>query len=293
MSWFSGLEDICQPDVPLAPHTWYGLGGPARWLLTPRDEPQLAEVLARCARHGIPWRVLGRGANILVRDEGVDAAVIRLRGAAWETITLAPPLARAGGGADFPRLVKLTAEQGLAGLAGLAGIPGTIGGAVRMNAGGRYGCIADCLRDVRLLWPDGRTEVRPAADLGLGYRASRLDGGIITSATFALTPGDPAALTARFQQVWREKHATQPALAARSAGCIFRNPPGHAAGALIDRAGLKGARRGQAEISPRHANFILAHPGATARDVLDLIELARERIAQTTGIRLELEVEIW
>jgi UDP-N-acetylmuramate dehydrogenase len=259
----------------------------------PREEGELAAVLRRCKEHGIAWRVLGRGANVLVRDAGFDGAVIHLTGPAWETIRFKPPLVRAAGGVDFPRLVRDTLERGLVGLENLAGIPGTVGGAVRMNAGGRHGYIAQFVREARLVGAEGQIQTRSAEQLHFGYRTSGLNGCIVTAATLELANGDRVAALDRFRQLWNEKYASQPPLSARSAGCIFKNPPGHTAGRLIDQAGLKGRRCGEAEISPRHANFIVAHPGATAQNVLDLIALSRERVHSATGIELELEVEIW
>ncbi len=293
MTWSNGLEDICQADVPLREYTWYGLGGPARWLLTPHDEDELADVLRRCKEHGVAWRVLGRGANVLVRDAGFDGTVIHLAGPTWENVRYDPPLVYAAGGVDFPRLVRDTIERGLVGLESLAGIPGTVGGAVRMNAGGRHGSIAQFVREARLLDSDGQIQTRSGEQLHFGYRSSGLNGCIVTGVTLGLAAGDRVAALERFRRLWNEKYASQPPLSARSAGCIFKNPPGHAAGRLIDQAGLKGQRCGGAEISSRHANFVVAHPGATAQDVLDLIRLAQERVRSTTGIDLELEVEIW
>ncbi|MEW6249424.1 MAG: UDP-N-acetylmuramate dehydrogenase [Planctomycetota bacterium] len=293
MSWWSGLEQICRPDEPLAARTWYGLGGPARWFCMPRDERELATLLQRCAADGVAWRVLGRGANVLVRDEGVDAVVIHLTGPAWEEIRFDPPLVHAAAGVDFTKLVRTTLEAGLLGLEGLAGIPGSLGGVIRMNAGGKYGSISQYVHSVRLMQPDGTPLVRTAAELHFEYRRAVLDGCVVTGATLALTPGDCAAGLRRFREVWNEKHATQPPVSVRSAGCIFKNPPGDAAGRLIDAAGLKGTRCGGAEISRRHANFIEAHAGAQAADVLHLIDLARDRVREEFGIVLEPEVEIW
>lgn len=293
MTWCAGFEEICRPQVPLCEHTWYRLGGPAAWLATPRDEAELGAVLNRCAGAGLPWRVLGRGSNVLVRDEGFDGVVIRLAGPFWEQVEFADPHVQAGAGADLPKLIKQTLEHGLVGLENLAGIPGTVGGAIRMNAGGRYGNIATHLRHVRLMRPDGTSEVRPPGELGFGYRTSQLEGAIVLGATFALAPGDSTAARTRHEQIWREKYRTQPPLSARSAGCIFKNPAGHAAGALLDKAGLKGTRSGDAEISTQHANFIVAGPHATARDVLDLIHRAQERVRQSAGVELDLEIEVW
>jgi len=293
MSCFADFAEICQADVPLAPLTWYRLGGPARWLLTPRTEAELAAVVRRCRENHIAGRVLGHGANVLVRDQGFDGAVIRLVGPAWEEVRWDDTLVIAAAGVDFPRLVKQSVERGLSGLENLAGIPGTVGGLIRMNAGGKYGTIGQYTRAVRLLQPDGQIVTRGAAEVGFDYRHTDLGDSIVLEASFALRHDDRDATLQRYQTIWKEKAATQAALGERSAGCIFKNPPGDYAGRLLDAADLKECRIGGAEISPKHANFIVAHDGATAHNVIDLIDLARERVRQNAGIDLELEVEIW
>lgn len=305
MTWYSGLEEICRPDVPLRDFTWYHLGGSARWFFTPRSEQQLRDLLARCRGHGVPWRVLGRGANILVRDQGFDGAVIHLRTPPWiprsdpaalsefEQVTYDGPLLAAGAGAEFTRLVRQACNRGLGGLEALAGIPGTLGGIVRMNAGGRYGEIREFVRSVRVLDAAGQVRELTPAQVGFSYRHTALDGCIVLGAALELRPADAAALTARYREIWNNKFATQPPVSERSAGCIFKNPPGQSAGALIDQSGLKGARRGGAEISRKHANFIVAAEGATAQDVLDLIAHAQERVQAEKGVLLEREVEVW
>jgi len=293
MSWYSGWEAICRPDVPLREHTWYGLGGPARWFFTPRGEEELAGLLVRCRESGIAWRILGRGANVLVHDAGFDGAIIQLCGEPWEESTYDGPVVRAAAGVDFTQLVRQTVERGLGGLENLAGIPGSVGGIVRMNAGGKYGNIATYVQSVRLMSPTGAAEERAAAQMGFSYRHSEVGENIVLTATLRLQPGDRDELLARFRQIWTEKAGSQPPVSARSAGCIFKNPPGKAAGQLIDAAGLKGTRRGGAEISPKHANFILAYPEATAQDVLDLVALARDSVQAQFGIELQLEVEVW
>ncbi|MCK4340874.1 MAG: UDP-N-acetylmuramate dehydrogenase [Phycisphaerae bacterium] len=293
MSWYSGLEEICRADVPLRDYTWFGLGGPARWFFTPRTEEELSMLRLRCAEQDVPWCLLGSGTNILVREEGFNGAVIKLTGDDFCSFGGAGTRVHAGAGADFPKLVKHTVESGLAGLENLAGIPGTVGGAIRMNAGGRYGDISQYVCNVHVMRPDGRVRTRSADEMEFAYRSCKLDGAVVTSVTFLLEQSDRGAVRKRFREIWSEKSARQPTLAAKSAGCIFKNPAGHAAGALIDQVGLKGQRCGGAEISPKHANFIVAHPGATARNVLDLIVLARDRVRKETGLELELEVEIW
>jgi UDP-N-acetylmuramate dehydrogenase len=294
MNCFAGFERICQVDVPLAAHTWYRLGGPARWLLTPRDEAELAEVLCRCREHGVPWRVLGRGANVLVRDEGFDGAVIRLVGGPWELVQWEGCAVSAGAGADFPALVAESTRRGLAGLENLAGIPGSVGGIVRMNAGGKHGYVGAVTESVRVMDAGGAVSARSAQEVGFAYRRTSLAEAIVLAARFVLKESAAGELCARVQAIWQEKRAAQPSLGARSAGCVFKNPsPKQPAGLLLDRCALKGVRVGGAEISPKHANFVVVHAGATARDVLDLIALAQERVRASAGVELELEVEIW
>jgi len=295
MSCFAGFEEICQPDAPLANLTWYRLGGPARWLLTPRNGDELAAVLARCEQHGVPWRVLGRGANVLVRDAGVDAAVIRLTGPVWEQVRWdAAPLIYAAAGVDFPKLISQCVERGLGGLENLAGIPGTVGGVVRMNAGGRYGEIGRYVRELRVMDGDGQIRPRAARDVGFAYRRTALDGCILLGVTLALEPADPAALRQRFKEIWEERAASQPAVSGRTAGCVFKNPSAdRPAGWLLDRCGLKGLRCGGAMISEKHANFIIAGEGATSQNVIDLMARARDCVRREYGIELEPEIEIW
>lgn len=293
MSWFAGFEGICRPDAPLGPYTWYRLGGPARWLFEPRDDSELVALTARCREHGIAWRVLGHGANLLVSDGGFDGAVIRLSAPFFQRVIYEQALVTAGAGCDFPKLVRETIERGLVGLEALAGVPGTVGGVTRMNAGGRYGELRQFVRRVRVLERDGTLRDRTNEQAGFGYRTSDLAGCVVLATTFELTHGSREAALERHKRIWNEKHASQPPVSARSAGCVFKNPPGDAAGRLLEQAGLKGTRVGGAEISTRHANFIVAANGATAADVLALIDLARQRVLEHFGVRLETEIEIW
>jgi UDP-N-acetylmuramate dehydrogenase len=241
----------------------------------------------------VGWRVLGKGANVLVSDAGVDGAVIVLDQTAFQSCRWGTVGVAVGAGYDFPQLVRAAANRGLGGLEGLAGIPGTVGGIVRMNAGGKYGFIGEVVEAVDVLTAEGGIERRSAAQVDFGYRQTQLDGCVVVGAELRLTPGDAATITATYRRVWQEKSAEQPAVAKRSAGCIFKNPPGAAAGQLIDACGLKGERRGGAEISPRHANFIVADPAARTQDVLELIALAKDRVADRFGIALETEIELW
>ena len=293
MNSFDDWPEICRRAVPLAPLTWFGLGGPAEFLIEPRTEEQLAAVVRRCQDSGTAVRLLGFGANVLVPDEGVRGVVIRLCADAFCGVEYQRHTVVAGAGMDLTRLVRHTVRRGLAGFENLAGIPGTIGGGICMNCGGRYGEIGTLVRSVRVVDRDGQIHERHRDELGFAYRRCNLGGEIVTQATFEVSETDPAELVKRFRQIWMYKQNTQPPVGVRSAGCVFRNPDGRSAGALIDQAGLKGLRNGGAYVSERHANFILADRGATAADVRRLMETVRERVEQHSGIRLEPEVKVW
>jgi len=293
MNLFGDLAEVVRREVPLAPLTWFGLGGPAEYLVEPTSEAELATVVRRCHENGLPVRLLGFGANVLVPDEGVRGAVIRLSAEVFTRTEYHPARVVAGGGVDLTRLVRHTVRRGLAGLEYLAGIPGTVGGGICMNCGGRYGEISTAVRSVRVIDRDGQAYDREHDDLGFDYRRSDLNGAVVVSATFEITETDPEELVGRFRQIWMYKQNTQPPLGTRSAGCIFRNPQGRPAGWLIDQAGLKGTRSGGAYVSDRHANFILVERGGTAADVTRLIRVIQDRVYDRFGVRLEPEVQIW
>lgn len=293
MSLFDAFPDICRRDVPLGPLTWFGLGGCAEYYVEPRTEEQVAEIVRRCRDDGVPLRVLGRGANVLIRDEGVRGVILRLSAEPLCQTQYDGGSVTAGAGVDLPTLVRNTVRRGLAGLENLAGIPGTVGGGVRMNCGGRYGEIGTAVSSLRVVGPDGQIHERDHDDLGFRYRHCDLGGDLIVRVGLELAEIDPQELVRRFREVWMYKQNTQPPMGSHSAGCVFRNPDGYAAGALIDRAGLKGTRIGSVSVSHRHANFIIADRGGRAADVIALIELIRDRVEQQFGILLEPEVEIW
>lgn len=286
-------EGVCRRNVPLAPLTWFKLGGPADCFIEPRSEDEFATVVRRCGETDTPLRMLGMGANVLVPDEGVRGVVIRLSSDEFTRSLVAGDSITVGGGMDMTKLVRDTVRRGLAGLEQLAGIPGTVGGGICMNCGGRYGEIASALLSIRVLGPDGLVRERMRSDLGFGYRTCQLGRDHVLSAVFGLRRTDPDALQRRFREIWSFKQASQPALGVQSAGCIFRNPTGRSAGQLIDQAGLKGFRIGSASISERHANFALADRGGRAVDVRRLISEVTDRVAEHCGVRLEPEVKIW
>ena len=281
------LSDRVEENVPLAPLTWYGVGGPARRLARPRSVAELQELLRD---NDLPLYALGLGANLLVADEGVDGLVVKLDAPAFRDVEIAGNRVTVGGGVTMQKLVQQMARRGLAGLECLAGVPGTIGGGVRMNAGGRHGDLGSRVRSVTTMTADGTIAVRD--DVNFGYRTCDVDEPFILAATLELEPEDPAAVTARTREIMAAKVASQP-FGAKSAGCMFKNPPGDSAGRLIDLAGGKGLRVGGAEVSRRHANFVVAHAGCRAEDIEAVVAEVRRRVHEEHGVDLQTEVKRW
>ena len=293
MGPFDEFRAIVRQSEPLAPLTWFRLGGPAQYLARPRDVEQLAALLRRGREAGLPARLLSGGSNVLARDEGVPGLVTHLESPAFADVTIEGRRVEAGAAVPLTALISQTARAGLAGLEILTGIPGTVGGAVRGNSGGRQGAIGRFVRRVTVLDANGAVQVRQGDDLSFGYRKSNLDEPVILAASFELEPEDPEAVVKRMRRVWILKKENQP-YGHQSSGCIFKNPTVDvSAGMLVERAGLKGARHGAAEVSDRHANYIVAQPGATAADVLALIETIRGRVRDETGYELELQIQVW
>ncbi len=295
-SLFADLNIRHEVNVPLAPYTWYGVGGPAQVLAHPASVQQLSTLAARCHENAIPVHVLGSGANLLVRDEGVPGVVVMFDAPQFRNADVTPGRVCAGAGYDLSRLVLQTAKAGLAGLECLAGIPASIGGAVRMNAGGIYGEIGQSIRRVQVMDATGQVYYRDRDDLVFSYRKTNIVARYILEVEFDLTEDDPDDLVKRVKEIFLYKKNSQP-LAQNSAGCAFRNPLVNeervSAGKLIDRAGLKGYRQGGAQVSTHHANFILADPGATAADVLAVLEHVEQVVLDRFGIQLEREVVVW
>ena len=289
---FAGLDAIVEEHAPLAPLTWYRIGGPARYLVRPRDPAELGDVARRSAEAGLRVYVLGLGANLLVGDGGVDGVVVRLDADHWRQVRVAGNTVEVGAGADLQKLILRTVRGGLAGLECLAGIPGTVGGGVRMNAGGKFGDLGAVVRTVSVMDPAGNAFDRDKDDLVFGYRTTNIAAPFILGATLELDGDDPDRVLRRTKEIWMYKRNTQP-LNTKNCGCVFKNPRGLSAGALIDAAGLKGARVGGAEVSDKHANFIVAHPDCRADDVLELIRTIREKVADRSGVELESEVQVW
>jgi UDP-N-acetylmuramate dehydrogenase len=286
------FKDITTPDEPLAPHTWLRIGGPAQHFVRPRSFEETAAVVSRCHAEGMAHRVLGGGSNLLVRDEGVSGAVLRLDHTSFSEVHVDGNRLKAGGGALLSNVISHAVKAGLAGLDTLVGIPGTVGGALRGNAGGRSGDVGQHVHSVTVLTSAGRIETRTRDELSFEYRQSNLADVTILEATFDLHPDDSGEITRRMRKLWIMKKATQP-LTFQSAGCVFRNPRGLRAGLMIEQAGLKGTRIGNVEVSDRHANFLVTHDQASSADALRLIDLVRSRVTEQFGVDLELELVIW
>lgn len=292
MSIFSGLESIVETDYRLAPHTWYGIGGPAEYFICPETVEQLSEVVKRCTENDLPVHVLGFGSNLLVSDQGVKGVVIKFEATPFKQTEFKGEELTAWAGADLGTLVLDCVKQGYAGLETLSGIPGSIGGAIRMNAGGRYGDIGSVVQEVTLMDNQGAVFTKTKPELVFDYRNTNITARFILNARMKLVPADPEQVMRTVQETWIYKKNNQP-LNTRNCGCVFKNPPGQSAGALIDRAGLKGLVMGGARVSDKHANFILADKGCQSADVERLVEVIRERIREQFSLELETEIEIW
>ena len=292
MPSLSGFDKIVRRAEPLAMHTWIQLGGPAEYFAEPRTPEELIALIRRCHAEELPVRILGRGSNLLVRDEGVPGVVIRLSHPAFCEIQVDKTTLIAGGGAKLGRIVTTAVQEGLAGLEVLVAIPGTLGGALHGNAGTHGGDIGQWTREATVITLGGEICSRSREELVFAYRQSSLDEPVILEAKLDLEPDDPRELGRRMQKQWIVRKASQP-MGHQCAGCVFKNPRSLTAGELIESAGLKGTRIGGAVVNERHANFIVAEPECTSNDVLRLIEVVRSQVFQRTGVELELEIEIW
>ncbi len=284
------LGPMARRAVPLGPLTTYRVGGPAALFVEPADDGQLEEVAVAVRATGVPLLVLGKGSNLLVTDAGFEGLCIRL-GEGFAGLSVKGSEVLAGGALSYPVLARRTAAAGLSGMEWAVGIPGSVGGAVRMNAGGHGAETSDTLVAAEVVSFSGEParRTRKREELDFSYRHSAVsEDEVVVSARFSLTPGDPAASNARIQQIVRWRRENQPG--GQNAGSVFTNPPGDSAGRLVDEAGLKGFRIGTAAVSEKHANFIQADPGGSADDVWRVVQAVRRQVAAATGIELELEV---
>jgi UDP-N-acetylmuramate dehydrogenase len=285
------LGDRVVRHAPLGPLTTYRVGGAAALLLAAAELPDLRAAAAAVAETGVAVLIVGKGSNLLVADAGFDGLAVTL-GEGMATIEIDRSRVRAGGGASLPVVARRTAKAGLRGFEWAVGVPGSIGGGVRMNAGGHGSDMAATLVTIRvvdlLTGEDGEVA---AADLDLGYRYSAIEPHqVVVHADLDLIPGDAAAAEIEIAEIVAWRRANQPG--GQNAGSVFTNPPGDSAGRLIDVAGCKGLRVGSAEVSVKHANFIQVDEGGSADDVVALMAAVRQRVVDATGVELVAETRL-
>jgi UDP-N-acetylmuramate dehydrogenase len=284
-----GINGTVRFNEPMSRHTSFRIGGPADAYVEPADVDGLRQLMAITFAHKIPVFVMG-GTNLLVRDGGIEGIVVRL--VALDRIEEPEAgVLYAEGGVLMPRLLKVAMQKGLTGLEFAAGIPGTVAGCVVMNAGTRFGEMKQVVRKIRLVTTRGEILDVSCEEAGYSYRRSRLPEGIVVGAWLGLEPGSKAKIVATVKQSLLRRKATQP-IEMPNAGCIFKNPEGDSAGRLIEAAGLKGAHIGDAQVSTKHANFIVNKGNARAGDTQALIRLVADTVAKKFGTTLDLEVQI-
>jgi UDP-N-acetylmuramate dehydrogenase len=284
------VGDRLRSDEPLGPRTTYRVGGAAALFLEVESVADLRSARDAVLASGVPVLVVGKGSNLLVADRGFPGLAIAL-GPAFAEVAVTGTTVVAGGAAALPVVARRTVAAGLAGFEWAVGVPGSIGGAVRMNAGGHGADMARTLRSIRVVdLAGGEDGDVPVDRLDLGYRQSNLAATeVVLDATLALERGDRDAGEATLAEIVRWRRENQPG--GPNAGSVFTNPPGDSAGRLIDATGAKGLRVGSAEVSPKHANFIVNEDGATAADIVELVAVVQQRVREATGIDLQTEIE--
>jgi UDP-N-acetylmuramate dehydrogenase len=277
-------------DAPLAKLVWFKSGGAADYLFEPADLDDLTQFLASLPE-AVPVMALGLGSNLIIRDGGVPGVVVRLGKAFASVEAKRDCVLECGGGAPGILVATKARDAGVAGLEFLRGIPGTVGGFVRMN-GGAYGReVADILIDCDVVLPGGNCVTIPVSDLEYTYRHSRLpDGAIVVAARFKGAPGDPAAIEAEMNRIAHAREETQP-LRSKTGGSTFKNPKGDSAWRLVDAAGCRGLKLGDAQVSEKHANFLINTGEASSADIEGLGEEVRRRVAEKCGVYLEWEIQ--
>jgi UDP-N-acetylmuramate dehydrogenase len=284
------LRGTIEPDGSLADFIWFRTGGPARWLVRPKDADDLSDFLAGLDPD-VPVLPVGVGSNLIVRDGGFPGVVIRLPKAMQKVVAEPDNHVRAGGAAMGISVASAARDAGTAGLEFLRGIPGTVGGAVRMNAGAYGRDTSNILVEVTLVLRNGRQETWPASKLGYSYRHSALpESAVVVEALFKGVPGDPETIGAEMNRIAAEREASQP-LRSRTGGSTFKNPDGHKAWQLIDDAGCRGLTLGDAQVSEKHCNFLLNLGSATSADIEALGEDVRQRVKDKSGVTLEWEIQ--
>lgn len=283
-------EDNVLANEPMSAHTTFEIGGPADLFVIPDDPEEVHDVVSLCRERGVPFFILGRGSDLLVSDEGYRGVIISLTEGLLN-VSVEGEEMTCQAGVNLREASEMACELGLSGLEFACGIPGSIGGACFMNAGAYDGCMADVLQSVRVLMGDGSLETIPADQLELGYRTSRIrtEGLVVLSATFSLREANPESIREKMDDFTQRRESKQP-LELPSAGSTFKRPEGYFAGKLISDAGLRGYRAGGAEVSTKHAGFVVNVDHATSADVHSVIEHVQKEVARQFGVKLETEV---
>ena len=296
MHWLKSLKGRVRFKEPLSTHTTLNVGGPADVWIEPDDFEQLKMLLCRCARERLPYLVIGRGSNILASDEGYRGVVISLNSPVFTKMALQGTCISCGAGVPLAWLIRQTKIWGLGGLEFLCGIPASTAGALIMNTGSHQDCIGDLVQSITVMDKKGKVSLLTRRQLKFAYRQSNLGRYIVLEAVLKLIKRSPQEVKENIAANLARKRKTQD-LTSKSAGCIFKNPIRHSrhrltAGEMIEACGLKGLRRGGAEISAKHANFIINRNGAKARDILYLINLAQRQVKKKFGLLLKPEIRI-
>ena len=291
MTLTSGLEHILRENAPLAGYTKLKVGGSAQYFAEPTNREELLALVKRFHENHQPIRLLGEGSNILVRDEGVNGLVIRLSAPEFCTISVEGNQMACAGGARLSHFVSTAVREGFSGPENLVGIPGTIGGALHVNTGSDGFDIGNWAQSAQVLTLSGKLEERDADSLSFSYRQSSLDELVILNAVFEFEKEDPVELTKRMQKIWIVRRANHPV--SDNSIYAFKDHGVESAADILEQCGLKGSRIGEAEISDRDPNTIIAHRGASASDVVQLIDFARNKVSEKLGIEIESAVEVW
>lgn len=292
MNWLNSLKADIRFKEPLSRHTTLHIGGPADVWVAPDDREDLRKIICRCLKGGISYLVIGKGSNILFSDRGFRGVVICLSASAFTRIEIKGNRVSFGAGVSLNKLLNQTQEKGLGGLEFLAGIPATTGGALVMNAGARKRDIGTLVKNVTVMDKQGRVRVLNKKQSQFGYRRSRLNRYIVLEAEFKLIKRSPGRIKKNLSRFLEQKRKTQE-LNSNNAGCIFKNPRHRlTAGQMLEACGLRRRRKGGAEISQKHANYIINKDNAKARDIFYLIELARREVKKKFGVNLEPEIKI-
>jgi len=292
MNLFQGLKAKVKTKIPLSHYTTFKIGGEADFFIEPTDVRELRKILKIAKRNNLRIYILGAGSNLLVSDEGVRAVVIRLSSDYFKKIKFLGNYVWVGAGLKVSRLLKSCLENGLGGIEFLTGIPATLGGAIFMNAGTKEGCIGDFVEEVKVMDYNGKIKKLKRNSLDFGYRYSNLKNFIILEALLRLIKKDKKEIRNKMDYFMNYRRLTQE-LSYPSCGCIFKNPNGFFAGKLIEDCNLKGKSIGDAQVSQKHANFIINRNSASAKDVLKLIDYIKGKVKKKFNIDLELEIEIW